>query len=112
MNDKIMTVMDVNENEVRVMRIDDEDYISLTDLARYKNPDDPSDVIKKWLSNYDTVEFLGLWEELSNENFNSAEFSRIKNEAPKKSFTMLPSQWCTRVNVKGLTYCLSAGQNS
>jgi len=78
MNDKIMTVMDVNENEVRVMRIDDEDYISLTDLARYKNPDDPSDVIKKWLSNYDTVEFLGLWEELSNENFNSAEFSRIK----------------------------------
>lgn len=92
MDNKIMTVMNVNENEVRVMRIDDEDYISLTDLARYKNPDDPSDVIKKWLSNYDTVEFLGLWEELSNENFNSAEFSRIKIEAPKKSFTMTPSQ--------------------
>ena len=63
MNNKITTVMNVNENEIRVMRIDDEDYISLTDLARYKNPDDPSDVIKKWLSNYDTIEFLGLWEE-------------------------------------------------
>jgi len=104
MDNKIMTVLNVNENEVRVMRIDDEDYISLTDLARYKNPDDPSDVIKKWLSNYDTVEFLGLWEELSNENFNSAEFSRIKFEAPKKSFTMTPSQWCIRVNAKGITY--------
>ncbi len=104
MNNKITTIMNVNENEVRVMRIDNEDYISLTDLARYKNPNDPSDAIKKWLSNYDTIEFLGLWEELSNENFNSAEFSLIKNEAPRKSFTMSPSQWCTRVNAKGLTF--------
>lgn len=46
MDDKIVTIMNVNENEIRVMRIDNEDYISLTDLARYKNPDDPSDVIK------------------------------------------------------------------
>lgn len=104
MNSKITTVMNVNENEIRVMRIDNEDYISLTDLARYKNPTEPSDVIKKWLSNYDTIEFLGLWEELSNEDFKSAEFSLIKKEAPKKSFTMTPSQWCTRVNAKGLTY--------
>lgn len=104
MDDKIVTIMNVNENEIRVMRIDNEDYISLTDLARYKNPDDPSDVIKKWLSNYDTIEFLGLWEELSNENFNSAEFSRIKSEAPKKSFTMTPSKWCTMVNAVGMTY--------
>jgi len=104
MNNKITTIMNVNENEIRVMRINNEDYISLTDLARYKNPNDPSDVIKKWLSNYDTIEFLGLWEELSNENFNSAEFSLIKNEAPKRSFTMTPSQWCTRVNAVGMTY--------
>lgn len=104
MNDKIATIMNVNENEVRVMRINGDDYISLTDLARYKNPNDPSDVIKKWLSNYDTIEFLGLWEELSNENFNSAEFSLIKSEAPKRSFTMTPSQWCIRVNAIGMTY--------
>ena len=104
MNDIITTIMNVNENEIRVMRINDEDYISLTDLARYKNPNDPSDVIKKWLSNYDTIEFLGLWEELSNENFNSAEFSLIKSESPKRSFTMTPSQWCTRVNAIGMTY--------
>ena len=104
MSDKITTIMNVNENEIRVMRINNEDYISLTDLARYKNQNDPSDVIKKWLSNYDTIEFLGLWEELSNVNFNSAEFSRIKNEAPKRSFTMTPSQWCIRVNAIGITY--------
>ncbi len=103
MNNKITTIMNVKNNEIRVIRVDNEDYISLTDLARYKNLNDPSDVIKKRLSNYDTIEFLGLWEELSNEDFNSAEFSLIKNEAPKKSFTMSPSQWCTRVNAKGLT---------
>ncbi len=103
-NNKITTIMNVNDNEIKVMRIDNEDYISLTDLARYKNPNNPSDVIKKWLSNYDTIEFLGLWEQLSNDEFNSAEFSLIKNEAPKKSFTMSPSQWCTRVHAKGLTY--------
>ena len=104
MKDKISTIINVNENEIRVIRIDNEDYISLTDLAKYKNSINPSDVIKKWLSNYDTIEFLGLWEELSNEDFNSAEFGRIKTEAPKKSFTMSPSQWCTRVNAKGITY--------
>lgn len=70
MNKKVTTIMNVNDNEIRVMRVGNEDYISLTDLARYKNPKEPSDVIKKWLSNYDTIEFLGLWEELSNEDFN------------------------------------------
>lgn len=102
MEDKITAIMNVNESEIRVIRIDNEDYISLTDLASYKNPDAPSDVIKKWLSNYDTIEFLGLWEKLSNSDFNLAEFSLIKNEAPKKSFSMSPSQWCSRVNAKGI----------
>lgn len=104
MKNKKTTIMNVNNNEIRVIKIDNEDYISLTDLARYKNPNEPSDVIKKWLSNFDTIEFIGLWEELSNVEFNSAEFRRIKNESPKKSFTMSPSQWCTRVNSKGLIH--------
>ena len=104
MDNKITTIINVQENEIRVMRIGEEDYISLTDIARHKNRENPSDVIKKWLSNYDTVEFLGLWEELSNEKFNLAEFRRIKIESPKKSFTMTPSGWCTRVNAIGMTY--------
>lgn len=104
MNTTVSTIMNVIDNEIRVMRINDEDYISLTDLARYKNPNEPSDVIKKWLSNYETIEFLGLWEKLSNQDFNSAEFHRIKKESPNRSFTMTPSQWCKRVNAKGMTY--------
>ena len=62
MEDKITTTMNVNDSEIRVIRIENDDYISLTDLAKYKNSNGPSDVIKKWLSNYDTIEFLGLWE--------------------------------------------------
>lgn len=102
MENKITTTMNVNDSEIRVIRIENDDYISLNDLAKYKNLNGPFDVIKKWLSNYDTIEFLGLWEELNNEDFNLAEFSLIKIEAPKKLFTMSPSKWCDLVNVKGL----------
>ena len=104
MENKIETIINVKDNDIRVMRVGKEDYISLTDIAKQKNPIQPSDVIKKWLSNYDTIEFLGLWEELNNENFNSAEFRRIKNDSPKKSFTMTPSRWCIEVNAIGMTY--------
>lgn len=55
MENKITTTMNVNDSEIRVIRIENDDYISLTDLAKYKNPNGPSDVIKKWLSNYDTI---------------------------------------------------------
>ena len=102
MNNKIITSMNVQDKEVRVMRVGNEDYISLTDIARYKNENDPSDVIKKWMSNLDSVEFLGLWEDISNDDFNSAEFRRIKNDSPKKSFIITPSQWCSRVNAIGI----------
>lgn len=93
----------VNSHPVRIKKINGEDYISLTDIAMYKNENEPSDVIKKWLSNYDTIEFIGIWEELNNKEFNSAEFRRIKNEAANKSFVMTPSKWCTSVKAKGIT---------
>ena len=102
MNNKIITSMNVQDKEVRVMRVGNEDYISLTDIARLRNENDPSDVIKKWMSNLDSVEFLGLWEDISNDDFNSAEFRRIKNDSPKKSFIITPSQWCSRVNAIGI----------
>ena len=73
MNDKITAIMNVNENEIRVMRVNDEDYISLTDLARYKNSDNPGDVIIKWMSNKSSFDYYSLWEELFNENFKLAE---------------------------------------
>ena len=80
MKNNVITELNVKENKIGVMRVGDVDYISLTDLARYKNSVTPDDVIKKWMSNKNSFEFYSLWEELFNDNFNSAEFRRIKNE--------------------------------
>ena len=78
------------------------DYISLTDIARYKNPYEPSDVIKNWLRRKDTIEFLGLWESMYNENFNSVEFDRIKSEAGYNSFTLSPKRWTELTKAIGI----------
>ena len=77
------------------------DYISLTDIARYKS-DEPSDVIKNWMRRKDTIEFLGLWESLNNTNFNSVEFDRIKSEAGDNSFTLSPKKWISLTNAIGI----------
>lgn len=77
------------------------DYISLTDIARYKS-DEPSDVIKNWMRRKDTIEFLGLWESLNNTNFNSVEFERIKSEAGYNSFTLSPKKWISLTNAIGI----------
>lgn len=77
------------------------DYISLTDIARYKS-DEPSDVIKNWMRRKDTIEFLGLWESLNNTNFNSVEFNRIKSEAGYNSFTLSPKKWISLTNAIGI----------
>ena len=77
------------------------DYISLTDIARYKS-DEPSDVIKNWMRRKDTIEFLGLWESLNNMNFNSVEFDRIKSEAGYNSFTLSPKKWISLTNAIGI----------
>lgn len=77
------------------------DYISLTDIARYKS-DEPSDVIKNWMRRKDIIEFLGLWESLNNTNFNSVEFDRIKSEAGYNSFTLSPKKWISLTNAIGI----------
>lgn len=77
------------------------DYISLTDIARYKS-DEPSDVIKNWLRRKDTIEFLGLWESLNSLNFNSVEFDRIKSEAGYNSFTLSPKKWVETTGAIGI----------
>jgi len=78
------------------------DYISLTDIARYKNSIEPSDVIKNWLRRKDTIEFLGLWESMYNKNFNSVEFDRIKSEAGYNSFTLSPKRWTETTGAIGI----------
>ncbi|MGB8218517.1 MAG: KilA-N domain-containing protein [Candidatus Methanoperedens sp.] len=65
-----------------------EDYISLTDIARYKNPEHPADVIKNWTRSKDTIEFLGLWERINNPDFKVVEFDQFRNLAGTNSFVL------------------------
>lgn len=102
MNNEIKTTMNVNNNSVSVVNIKGVDYISLTDLARYKNPTNPGDVIIKWMSNKSSFDFYSLWEELSNEHFKLAEFREFKNDSATQSFTMSPSRWIKETNAKGM----------
>ena len=95
-------MMNVNNNLVGVLRVENIDYISLTDLARYKNPENPGDVIIKWMSNKSSFDFYSLWEELSNEDFKLAEFREFKNDSSTQSFTMSPSRWINATNAKGI----------
>ena len=101
MNDKITTKINVKDNLIGIMRIDNKDYISLTDLARYKNESNPGDVIIKWMSNKSSFDFYCLWEELFNENFKLAESREFKNDSANQSFTMSPSRWINMTNAKG-----------
>ena len=101
MDNKIVTTMNVNENEIKVMKVENEDYISLTDLARFKNSYNPGDVIIKWMSNKSSFDFYCLWEELFNENFKLAESREFKNNSANQSFTMSPSRWINETNSKG-----------
>ncbi len=77
------------------------DYISLTDIARYKS-DAPDDVIKNWLRRKDIIEFLGLWEMLHNDNFKPVEFDGFKKEAGANAFTMSPKKWIEHTNAIGI----------
>ena len=100
-NKIIETQLNVKDNLVSVMRVGNIDYISLTDLARYKNPNTPGDVIIKWMSNKSSFDFYCLWEELSNSNFKLAESRELKMDSASQSFTMSPSRWIKETNAVG-----------
>ena len=78
------------------------DYISLTDIARYKNVHEPKDVVKNWLRVRDTIEFLGLWETIHNPNFKGVEFDSFRNEAGTNAFTLSPQRWIENTNAIGI----------
>ena len=102
MNNKtVSTELNVKDNLIKVIRINNIDYISLTDLARYKNSNNPGDVIIKWMSNKSSFDFYSLWEELFNEKFKLAESREFKNDSASQSFTMSPSRWINMTNAIG-----------
>ena len=98
----IKTEIKVKENLVSVIRIGNTDYICLTDLARYKNPIEPKDVIKNWLRAKSNIEFLALWEQMHNPNLKGVEIDTFKSEAGTHYFTMSPQRWIKETNAIGI----------
>lgn len=92
----------VKNIEINVTGIGDEDYISLTDIARAKNPKEPKDVVKNWMRLRSSLEFLGMWESLNNPSFNRVEFDPLLVESGKNSFTMSPTRWINEFNAIGI----------
>jgi hypothetical protein len=92
----------VLKETVRVQRIEKDDFISLTDIAKYKNADDPRFIIQNWMRTRFTVEFLGIWEHLNNPNFNRVEFEAVKNESGSNAFVMTPKKWTELTGAIGI----------
>lgn len=92
--------INVEGSEISIIAIDNRDYISLTDMVR--NVENGVALIEKWLRNKNTIEFLGIWEEMYNANFNSTEFEGIKNEAGFNRFILSVKQWVNKTNSIGI----------
>jgi len=95
-----MAKINVQNTEINIISYDEKDYISLTDMV--KPIENGLALIEKWLRNKNTIEFLGIWEEMYNPNFNSPEFEGIKNEAGLNRFIMSVKQWIAKTNAIGI----------
>lgn len=100
--DNIKAQMVVKDQVINVIRIDDKEFISLNDLARYTDEDDPRYPIQNWMRNKDVISYLGLWESIHNENFKGVEFDTFKNEAGSNKFKISPQKWIRETNAIGM----------
>lgn len=101
MSKEFQEKMNINGLEITVVsQGDEDDYISLTDIAKHKNPEDPRIVVSNWLSSYATIDFLATWEQLYNPNFNRMEFQTVRSEPGR--LVMTPSQWINRMQAIGI----------
>lgn len=96
-----MNKITVKNIKIDVTGIGDDDFISLTDMAKIKNSEFPADVIKNWMRLRATIEFLGIWEQINNANFNMVEFDQFKNESGHNYFVMTPTKWIKNTNAIG-----------
>ena len=94
--------MEVNGNSISLLSNLEQDYICITDIARYKDPDHIDDIIKNWLRNRNTIELLGFWEILNNPDFKPVEFDGFKKQAGLNSFTMTAKKWIEATNAIGI----------
>jgi hypothetical protein len=87
---------------ISTFKLGEDDFISLTDIARNKNAEEPKDVVKNWMRSRTTLEFLGIWEQLNNPDFKGVEFDSFMFEAGSNSFTLSPSKWIEKTNAIGI----------
>ena len=97
-----ITEICVNDNKVSVLKVGDVNYISLTDLARYADLDEPKTPIQNWMRNKDVILYLGLWERINNNKFKGIEFDTFKNEAGSNRFSISPQRWIKVTNAVGM----------
>ncbi len=95
-------IINVQGTEISIITGQKDDYISLTDIAKHKNEEATGLVISHWLSTKFTIEFMGLWEQMHNPDFNVTEFSNIKNEAGSNGFVLSSKQWIEKTNAIGI----------
>lgn len=92
----------VQETEIALIDKAEGNYMSITDIAKYRNRDEPFSVINNWMRSRSTIEFLGLWEKLNNPDFKPIEFERFRNEAGSNYFVLSPQKWINSTNASGI----------
>jgi hypothetical protein len=97
-----MKKITIKKLQISILKASSGDYISLTDIARHKNPDEPKDVVKNWMRSKNTIEFLGLWEKINNQNFKGVEFDSFWQEAGANAFVLSPSKWIENTDAIGI----------
>ena len=98
-----MAKIEVKGTSVTVVSSGADDYISLTDIARHKDSERTDYIIQNWLRNRNTIEFLGIWEQLNNPDFNPIEFDGIRRQAGLNSFVLTTKRWTVATSAIGLS---------
>lgn len=99
---KTNTKIIVQDTEITFINREIGEYISLTDIAKYRNPTEPFSIINNWMRSRSTIEFLGLWEKLNNSDFKPIEFERFRSEAGSNYFVLSPQRWIESTNATGI----------
>ena len=110
MNAKVKKPLKIVNETIHAQGIDinlyttdfESEFFSLTDIAKFRNEEDPRFVIQNWMRNRNTIEFLAVWEGLHNPDFNRVQFEAVKNEAGLNRFVMTPTKWIEQMNAKGI----------
>ena len=94
--------INVEGTEILIFTKKEDEYISLTDIARYRDTERSDYILQNWMRNRSTIEFMGLWEVFNNPDFNSIEFDGIKNLSGSNSFALTPKRWIETTNARGI----------